>query len=646
MAITLKPHQQQTVDFITSRSHCGIWLDMGAGKCLATLAALMRLRPVGHILVVAPVAIARSTWIEEIEKWQMPIRTRSLIVDDNDRQLSKDERLGRFAGVATDPSSMYFINQEMLTQSSQSTSVLVAIPDAPDSMPISPEARDVLGLAQALGPLKQDELVQSVRAAASDRGEKPPAKPRVSAWIKELTKASRLVRQTVECLACSGEGCRQCRFGLVDQMLLDEAGPNWPFRTVIIDESQGFKSHSSRRFQALKAIRPAVDRFIELAGTPAPNGLEGLWSQIYLLDGGEALGHNITAFRDRWFTPKMVPGTNTPAKWMPNPGAEAEIHRAIRHLVMSAENTELNLPGRTVEDVTVRLAPDLMEDYKSFKRELVLDIVDDNLLQAAREAFDQWLATPAPEAQVIRAELSRLTGDDHEDMYQDHLQRFLDANRMSLVTTVVAQNEAVLTSKLLQFAGGTLYTSDPDDPSTKGRYEVVHTAKAEMAEYLIRNNGGSPVLLAYHFRSDKEQLLARLKGAGIAAEEFDGSRTMIRRWNAGQIEVMLIHPASAGHGLNLQKGGHTLIWYTVPFSLEHYLQTNKRLDRPGQTRSVTIYRLLTKCTHDERMPGVLGEKKHTQDRLLDAVSIQRRDAPKLAALSDELADDIRALAPA
>lgn len=646
MAIALKPHQQQMVDFIISRPHCGVWLDMGGGKTLSTLAALMQLRPVGHILVVAPVAIARSIWVEEIEKWQMPIRTRSLIVDDNDRQLSKDERLARFAEIATDSPSMYFINQEMLTQSSQSTRVLVAAPDAAGSVPVSSEAQAVLDLGRALGPLKQDELVSAVIAAAVDRGEKPAAKARVTAWIKELVKASRLVRETVKCRSCSSEGCRQCRFGLVDQMLFDEAEPTWPFRTVIIDESQGFKSHSSRRFQALKAIRPTVERFIELTGTPAANGLEGLWSQMYLLDGGEALGRNISTFRDRWFTPKMVPGTNTPAKWIPNPGAEAEIHRAIGHLVMSAENTELNLPGRTVEDVTVSLALDLMEDYKSFKRELVLDIVDDNLLQAAREAFDQWLATPTPEAQVVRAELSGLTGDDHEDVYQGHLKRFLDANRMSLVTTVVAQNEAVLSSKLLQFAGGTLYTSDPDDPSTKGRYEVVHTAKAEMAEYLIRNNGGSPVLLAYHFRSDKEQLLTRLKGAGIGAEEFDGSRRMVRRWNAGQVEVMLVHPASAGHGLNLQEGGHILIWYTVPFSLEHYLQTNKRLDRPGQARSVTIYRLLTKGTHDERMPGVLGEKKDTQDSLLKAVSIQRRDDLKLAALSDELADDIRALTPA
>lgn len=646
MTIALKPHQQQTVDFITSRQHCGVWVDMGGGKTLSTLAALIQLRPVGHILVIAPVAIARSTWIEEIEKWQMPIRTRSLIVDDNDRQLSKDERLARFAEIATDPPSMYFINQEMLTQPSQSTRVLIAAPDTADSVPVSSEAQAVLDLGRALGPLKQDELVSAVRAAAVDRGEKPAAKARITAWIKELVKTSRLVREVVECRSCSGKGCRQCRFGLVDQMLFDEAEPTWPFRTVIIDESQGFKSHSSRRFQALKAIRPTVDRFIELTGTPAANGLEGLWSQMYLLDGGEALGHNITAFRDRWFTPKMVPGTNTPAKWMPNPGAEDEIHRAIRHLVMSAKNTELNLPGRTIENVTVKLAPNLMEDYKSFKRELVLDVVSQHLAPLARVEFDQWLNTPESNAQTIRAELSGLTGDDHEDAYQGHLQRFLEANHVSLVTTVVAQNEAVLTSKLLQYASGTLYTSDPDDPSTKGRYEVVHTAKAKMAEYLIRNNGGSPVLLAYHFRSDKEQLLARLTKAGIAAEEFDGSRTMVRRWNAGRVEVMLAHPASAGHGLNLQDGGHTLIWYTLPFSLGHYLQMNKRLDRPGQTRPVTIYRLLTKGTHDDRMPGVLQEKKNTQDTLLDAVSMQRRDDPKLVALSDELADDIRALAPA
>src|SRR5262249_19747833 len=146
--------------------------------------------------------------------------------------------------------------------------------------------------------------------------------------------------------------------------------------------------------------------------------------------------------------------------------------------------------------------------------------------------------------------------------------------------------------------------------------------------------------IAYHFRSDLEQLLARFKKAGVDAQAFDGSRDMVRRWNARQIPVMLLHPASAGHGLNLQDGGSTMIWYTLPFSLEHYMQTNGRLHRPGQTRPVIIHRLIAKGTQDERMPGMLADKQRVQDDLLDAVSGEHA---LLAALEEEIQDDLNDL---
>lgn len=549
--LTLMPHQQQTVDFIVNRSFAGVWLDMGGGKTLATLVALQYIRPMGHILVIAPVAIARSTWLDEIQDWRLPIRTRSLIVNDKDKKLPRAKRLAGYRQVFDDPPTMYFINQELVA-------------DLVEQMPV----RTIDG---------QDTII-------------------------------------------------------------------WPFQTVIIDESQAFKSHASNRFKALKLVRPAITRVIELTGTPAPNGLEDLWSQMYLLDQGEALGPTITAFRDRWFTPKMVPGTTTPAKWLPNPGAEEEIHQAISHLVMSARNTSLNLPDITVNDVHIRLTADLLEAYKDFKRELVIEVVNEAAVLQANQAYENWLRNSAePEAKVIRDHLATLTGPDLQEAYErfraDRVSGFRADPDRQLVNTVIAENQAVLTSKLMQFASGTLYTGDPDE-GTQGQYEVIHDAKIEMTEYLIRNNGGDPVLVAYHFRSDKEQLLARLNKGGIATEAFDGSREMIRRWNAKQIPVMLVHPASAGHGLNLQHGGHTLIWYTLPFSLEHYLQTNARLHRTGQTKPVTVHRLITKGTQDERMPVVLMTKKNTQDRLRAAVGIEQL---LLAELEDEINDDLNEL---
>ncbi|MFG3403726.1 SNF2-related protein [Streptomyces sp. NPDC048142] len=603
--ISLMPHQQQIHDFLVDHPFAGAWLGVGAGKTLTTLSVLQTIRPMGHILVIAPVAIARSTWIDEIEKWGFPIRTKSLIVDENDRKLSKARRLRRFQEVVTDPPTMYFINQELLTQPSQETKLITPVPGAVPAPTISPEATAILGLLQTRGPLGRDELIDEYRAlVAGNANNRVPAKAKIHAWIQELLKSTLVTWEAYDCRTCSGAGCAQCRFGLVDQLPVQNInGHNtiiWPFQTVIIDESQGFKSHDSQRFLALATVRPAVKRLIELTGTPSPNGLHDLWSQVYLLDQGQTLGQNITAYRNRWFTPKMVPGTTTPAKWIPTANAEAEIHQAISHLVMSAQNTSLQLPALSIQDVNVTLPPDLLQAYKDFKRDLVLDIVQ---------------------------------------TYTDD-----DGKLTQSVESIVAANQAVLTSKLMQFASGTLYTADPDDPTTKGRYEVIHDKKIEMTEYLVRNNGGEPVLIAYHFKSDKEQLLTRLRKAGVDAQAFDGSRDMIRRWNAKQIPVMLLHPAAAGHGLNLQHGGSTMIWYTLPFSLEHYLQTNGRLFRTGQTKPVTIHRLIAKGTQDERMPSVLAGKQQVQDDLIEAVSGDcNAEQALLAALEEEIREDLNDL---
>jgi SNF2 family DNA or RNA helicase len=602
--VVLEPHQQQIHDFVVDRPYAGAWINLGGGKTLATLSVLQTVRPIGHILVVAPVAIARSTWIDEIEKWRFPIRTKSLIVNDNDRKLSKKKRLERFKEVFTDPPTMYFVNQELLTLPSQPTRLITPATSRGTDPALSPEAAGILTLARARGPLTQEELVDGYRdlALAGDPANPIPATYKTRAGLHELLAAGLVTREIRDCRTCSGAGCAECQFGLVDQMPIQPAvGPDgksrdtviWPFQTVIIDESQGFKSHASGRFKALARMRPAITRLIELTGTPSPNGLHDLWSQIYLLDQGAALGETITEFRNRWFIPKMVPGTTTPAKWIPTANAETEIHEAISHLVMSAKNTSLVLPGLSIRDVNVTLPPDLLQAYKVFKRDLVLDIVSTYL-------------------------------DEHGKLTQS-------------VESIVADNQAVLTSKLMQFASGTLYTADPDDPSTKGRYEVIHEKKLEMAEYLVRNNGGEPMLVAYHFRSDLEQLLARFKKISVDAHAFDGSRDMVRRWNAKQIPVLLVHPASAGHGLNLQHGGSTMIWYTLPFSLEHYLQANARLYRPGQTQPVVIHRLIAKGTQDERMPSVLAAKQLTQDSLLDAMS---GEAALLAALQAEIEDDL------
>lgn len=460
----LHSYQEHIKNFIISHPKCGVFADMGTGKTLTTLCALQEIRPQGHILVVAPKNIARSTWIDEINKWKISVTTKSFLVDSKGKPLTKQKRLDLYESIPTTPPSMWFINRELLV-------------DLVNNMP-------------------------------TVRGKKI-----------------------------------------------------WYFPTVVIDELQSFKSYNSERFKAMKKISPAIKRFIGLTGTPTPKGLMDLWSEIYLMDGGERLGKNITTYRNTFFNPgRSINGY--PIEWIPKPGAENEIYNRIKDLVISVKNTNLKLPPITYNNIPIYMSDSEMKLYKKLMKTSVLKFDDDK--------------------------------------------------------KVIAQNAAVLTAKLSQMASGAIYVNDNHD------YEIIHKHKLEQCEYII-NNTGSPIIIAYHFKSDKEMLMDYLKKCNINARVFDGSPDMIHEWNAGNIPVMLIQPASAGHGLNLQHGGHTLIWYTIPWSLEEYLQTIARLYRQGQKEPVFIHHLLVDKTIDKRILNNLTMKDMSEQALLDAVKLTIND---------------------
>lgn len=454
-------YQKYAMNFIMTHPYCGLFLEMGMGKTYTTLMALYNLNPNGHVLVIAPKNIARSTWIDEIEKWQMPLRTKSLIVKPNGKAFTKKERLEVYQQVFTDPPTVYFINRELIA-------------DLVDNMPV------------------KKHMIQ------------------------------------------------------------------WPFQNIIIDESQSFKTYNAKRFKALKKIRPAVERMILLSGTPTPNGIIDLWSQIYLLDQGQRLGTSITRFREKYFDPTIyIQGR--PVDWRPKWGAEEEIYRLISDIVISMKNTKLQLPELTMNDVYVHMDESEMKLYTQMKKDQVLTF--DNI------------------------------GD------------------------ITAVNAAVLVAKLSQMASGALYTDENHN------FKVIHKKKLEQVAYILRNLD-SPAIVAYHFRSDLTMLETYLNALGIDARKFDGSPEMIHSWNRGEIPVMLLQPASAGHGLNLQQGGHTLIWYTVPWSLEEYLQCNARLYRQGQNEHTVIHHILCQGTIDKQIRRALEKKDASQSALMEAVKAQ------------------------
>ena len=194
--------------------------------------------------------------------------------------------------------------------------------------------------------------------------------------------------------------------------------------------------------------------------------------------------------------------------------------------------------------------------------------------------------------------------DDKEMAVYDHFREDMVAKLKD--TEIDAANAAVLSGKLLQMANGAVYDEEKNS-------HLIHDRKLDALEDLIEGANGKPVLIAYWYQHDADRIKAR-----FPVREIKTSKD-IEDWNAGKISAAIIHPASAGHGLNLQSGGSTLIWFGLTWSLELYQQTNARLHRQGQTDTVVIHHIIAKGTIDEQVMAALRKKEKTQDALIDAV---------------------------
>ncbi|PKL27813.1 MAG: DEAD/DEAH box helicase [Spirochaetae bacterium HGW-Spirochaetae-2] len=207
----------------------------------------------------------------------------------------------------------------------------------------------------------------------------------------------------------------------------------------------------------------------------------------------------------------------------------------------------------------------------------------------------------------------RVTLSDEERMVYERLRKDLVLD--SSGGQVTAANAASLSGKLLQLANGAVYTDE-------GTTIVLHDRKLDALEDLIEAANGQSVLVAYWFKHDLSRITARLEKLGVLFSPLDSSES-IRVWNEGNLPVGLIHPASAGHGLNLQGGGNCLIWFGLTWSLELYQQTVARLWRQGQqSETVVVQHLITEQTIDERIMRVLSGKALTQEALIEAVKAE------------------------
>ena len=343
--------------------------------------------------------------------------------------------------------------------------------------------------------------------------------------------------------------------------LVETLGTKWDFDILVVDELSSFKSSKSKRWRALKRVAGLCSYVYGLTGTPAPNGYIDLWPEVYIIDRGARLGRSLGAYRDTFFSPGAHKG-HIVYEWRLKPGARERIDHLLSDICLSMSKADwLELPERTYNTVYVRMDGAGRKLYDRFQRDKILP-----LLQGAVTSVDK----------------------DYD-------------------SAVLADMAAQVTGKLLQMANGAVY----DDG---GGVLHIHDAKLEALEEIREASHGQPLLVFYTYKHD----LTRIQEKFPDAVKLEGEDT-IDRWNAGEIPMLLCHPASAGHGLNLQAGGHIIVWFGLPWSLELYQQANDRLHRMGQTVGVIVHHIVCLDTLDEKVMAALEGKRVTQAALLDAL---------------------------
>lgn len=446
----LHSYQKFCVDFIEEHPNCGVFLDMGLGKTIISLTAISHLLydsfEVSRVLIIAPLRVARDTWIAELSKWEhlRGLKMERVIGTPKERVAALSRR-----------AEMYIINREN-----------------------------------------------------------------------------------------------------VEWLVKHFAGRRMPFDMLVIDELSSFKNSRAKRFLALKKILPQFGRVVGLTGTPAPNGLEDLWPQVFLLDRGVRLGRTMKSYLDMFF--------DTPNSWLPykhelKTGAEEEIYKRLGDICVSMRAADhLEMPERVDNIVEVMLSAREEKLYRQMERDMLLPYAD---------------------------------GD------------------------VLALNAASLAGKLLQLANGAVYDEFHN-------VRVLHERKLDALEDLIEAANGKPLLVMYAFQHDLTRIQERF--GKYTTETPEGVRELktsadMEDWNEGRIRVAVTQPASTGHGLNLQHGGCTIVWFGLNWSLELYEQANARLWRQGQKQTVVIHHLVTKGTMDEQVMKALHDKAADQNALLATV---------------------------
>ena len=396
-----------------------------------------------------------------------------------------------------------------------------------------------------------------------------PKKVAENVWRQEAEKWEHLQNLTFSIVLGSAKKRIEALNKEADVYVINRENTEWlceqfpkqkmPFDMLVIDELSSFKSPSSKRFRSLAKRRNEFKRIVGLTGTPSPNGLIDLWSQIYLLDGGLALGSKVTHYRDVYFRQRMMP--NYSVKYtIKDEFSKQEIQKKIKPLCVSMSAEEyLKMPQMLFNKISVELSKEEMNQYKFMEENYILSFENGEV--------------------------------------------------------VTATSAGVLTCKLLQLSSGAIYNVDKEP-------QQFHTQKIEVLKETIEQlvNSGENVLLFYIFKHEKDRILEALKEYKIRMLKDNQD---VKDWNNKDIQILLAQPQSTAYGLNLQQGGHHIIWYSLTWNLEHYQQANARLYRQGQDKPVMIHHLIAKNTIDEVVFMALRKKENVQHWLLNSLKLQK-----------------------
>ena len=345
------------------------------------------------------------------------------------------------------------------------------------------------------------------------------------------------------------------------QWLVERVGAKWPFDCLVIDELSSFKSTKAKRWRMLKRVAPLCRVVWGLTGTPAPKGYMDLFAQVYLLDGGEHLGKTLTAYRDKYFSAGAHKG-HIVYEWLLKAGAKERIDAELAKFCLSMKAVDwLEMPERVDIPHYVHMTKSEQKLYDQFQKEKILPLVEGELAKDIEDA--------------------------------DH--------------AILGATAAALRGKLLQMANGAVY----DDC---GNAFHIHDQKLDALEEIIEAANGEPVLVYYNYKHDLQRIQARFPNARTLDTAAD-----IKAWNDKEIPVLLCHPASVAYGLNMQDGGHIIVWFGPIDNLELYQQANARLLRQGQTETVFVHHILTEGTPDDRVMQSLERKDGVQESLLRAL---------------------------